>query len=354
MAGINGGVGGQQPLQPTTTGPAQGAGEANRAEAPQRAGAENLTVSHTEGNKAQGAPAGNSPMASIPAPSPEAAQYLSTLNPSDLQALLANLNAEVNQTQDDMAISHAEAQKAEVKSMQEERKAQLEQLGQERAEAEKTAHCAQVKLSFANVFSLGIAGAAGYGAQMNAERDAAMQKVATIDLQTSGMIGIPAPELSPELREVVDAFSGHDHLWNFGDKPKELARQKLDSLQQEGRIDASTYAQVNQMINEHKTHDLAILGGGELDFFKDMMLLQAQMDGAAPPGAETSAAVPGEGAAVGDVADDAAWLAEMSTMMNAQEEEMNKVISDIEEAQQAIVSAAQDGQDLASFRTTAI
>ncbi len=353
MAGINGGVGGQQPIQPATTGAAQGAGDVNQTGASQKTDVGNLSVSHTEGNKGQ-VGTSSSPMASIPAPSPEAAQYLSTLNPSDLQALLANLNAEVSQTQDDLAISQAAANKAEVKTMQEERKEQLEQLGQERAEAEKTAGCAHVKLSFANIFSFGIAGAAGYGAQMNAEYDAAMQKVATIDLQTSGLIGIPAPQLSPELKEVLDAFSSHDHAFNFGAQPKDLARQTLDRLNQEGRLDAETYTEVNQLINEHSTGD--IIKNGEVGFFKDLMLLQARQDAGQPQeaGVSTGASAAASTEATGNAADDAAWLVEMSAAMNAQQEEMNKVISELEEAQQAVVGAAQDGQDLAAFRMTTI
>ncbi len=362
MAGVDGGIGGQQPIRRTDTGQVNRTGQVGHTEAPHSTDPGNLSVSHTEGQQQRKT---RVHVAGIPAPDPGAVGYLATQNPNDLQALLANLNAETTQVHDEFAVSNAQANKADVQKAQKDRQAELEKLQQERAQAQKKGKCAKVKLAFANVFSLGIAGKTGFGKKMNAEYDKAMQKVAIIDLQINGLVSTPPPTLSPELREVVDTFNSHAPFEKLTNKPKKDTRAVIDRLHQENRIDGSTYAALNQLVNKHNTGDGK---NGEIAFFKEVVLLQAQLDAGQAASVEALPEIPvspdgldgspgtstSSTAASESTFDDNAWLAEMAALMNAQEEEMNEVIAQLEQAQQAIVSSAQDGYDLASFRYTSV
>ena len=367
MAGIDGGVGGQPRIQPGSTTPTQRTDGTEQSQGTNRTGTENLSVSHTDGTPSSGR---SNPTAGIPSPSPEAQQYLSTLSTQELQGLLAGLSVEVRQTQDEAAVNEAKAQKAEVKETQEQRKAELEQLNKERSEAENKAKCAKVELAFAKIISFG--DSTPLVKKLNAKHDQAMQKVAIIDLQIQGLVETPPPELSPELRAVVDTFSQHAPFENLTNKPKKDTRALIDNLRKENRIDDATYIALNELVNKHSISDR-----GEANFFKDVVLLQAQLDAGQKASAESIPVIPtpppgetpssettpnsGESTAATGTAQtestdktDASWLADFEAMMREQEEEMNKIIADMEESQQDITSAAQDSYDIQSMRHTGI
>ncbi|MTI15106.1 hypothetical protein [Sansalvadorimonas verongulae] len=373
MAGIDGGVGGQPRIQPGSPGSVQSTDQVGKTDGTGKVGSDNLTVSRTEGQQST---TKSSPTAGIPQPNPEAAKYLAGLSPTDLSSLLNGLQAETSQTQDELAISNAEANRAEVKKTQEERKTELEELKHERSEAQSQGKCAKVKLAFANAFSFGIAGAAGYGKQMNAEYDKAMQKVAIIDLQINGLVDTPPPELSPELREVVDEFSSYAPFEQLTDEPRKKTRVLLDKLHTEGRIDDSTYSALNKLVNKHSSSEGNLLTkGGEVEFFKEVVLLQAQLDAggtasienlpplpATPESGVNTVADNGEGdnvtanAAADETTEstweDNSWLAEFEALMREQEEQMNEIIKDVENAKTAATDANQEAYDIASFRYT--
>ena len=342
MAGINGNnIGGQQPVRTGHTDPTQ---QADAAAAKQRgagAGGESLTVSHTEGHQSGGKKV---PVASIPPAQAELANHLASLNPNDLQALLSSLNTEVRQTQDDLAISSAEAQKNEVKETQEKRLSELEQLKNEKAEAEKQIHCANVKTVFAGIFSLGITAATGWHREQGQIKVQAQQTLARIELQEQGVLGIPAPELPAYLQEVAATMERFDSslipIPQRNEMAKKITASVLDKkFADNPEFDRATFNEVKALLNSSSSGK---------EFYQGLLMRASQKgEGAAP--AATAAADGGQKTAQ-ELANDDRWLSDMNMVMGQQEEEMNKVIADLEEAQQTVVSAAQSGHDIASLR----
>ena len=355
MDGMQGGSG---RIQPGQTGPIQRPDSQTDVRGPRAPGSENLSISRTDGSPQR--PGGQSPMAGLPTPRADSAQYFTMNNPSDIATQLALVQTESSQVMNETSVADAQANRDEIRTARKE----VEALKGEQDQAAKDVKCADVKLAFANIFSFGIAGATDFGKKMNAERDTAMQKVATIDLQLQGLIDVPAPELSAEANEVVDAFNGVHHNFSFGDKPSETARKVLDKQHQEGRIDDSTYAGMSQLLSANKSDsNLQDWKGGEEKFFKGVVLMQALKNEGKAPTMENMPAIPDSPRTemTGSIfntefteAETNSWLAEMSQEMMMQEDMMNDMIAQLEQSPEDILAAAQDGYSINSFRHTSI
>ena len=371
MAGIDGGVGGQPRIQPGSPGSVQSPDQVGKTDRTGSVSSDNLTVSRTDGQQST---TRSSPTAGIPEPNPEAAKYLASLSPTDLTSLLTGLQAETSQVQHDTSISNAKATKADVQKAQQDRQEQLKELREQRQEAASKGKCAKVKLTLSKAISFGAN--TPIVKKNNAEYDKQMQKVAMIDLQIEGLIPTPPPELSPELRQVVDTFSASAPFEQLTDQPKKNTRALVDKLHTEGKIDDATYNALNKLVNKHSTHNGNLFKqNGEVAFFKDIVLLQAQLDAGEPASAENLPQVPappepgetsGTGEGEGDnvtgtttadettesIWEDNSWVAEFEALMREQEKQMNEIIEDAQTATTATIDANQEAYDVASFRYT--
>ncbi len=365
MAGIDGGVGG---LRPGSTGPLHGTDRPGESQGPQKPGSDNLSVSRTDG---QTPAARSTPMAGIPAPNPEVANLLANMDSQDLQALLAGLNEEVSQAQQETAQANAQAKKDEVHETQEARKAELESLGTEKAEAQKEAQCVDVKQTFASIFSLGLSQLGPWHQEQSEIKAVAQQKINTIEMQETGMLPNPAPQLDSVTQELSTAFFSYTNDTRPDIYAKDNMKGLIDQMFLDNKIDRDTQVEMRAQLES---------ADGPDDFFRTAML-GASQDAAAnspdisnninnkveipqqagDPATPDSIGEPvakGAGApASSDPAndmDDAQWLNNMSAMMSDNEEQMNDIIAQLEAAQTSVVSAGQDGNALAAMRFTNI
>ena len=358
MAGIDGGVGG---LRPGSTGPLHGTNRAAESKAPQKPGTENLSISRTEGQQPG---TRSAPMAGIPTPNPDVANLLANMSTADLDALLAGLNQETNETQQNMVTAEAEARRSEVQSAQTSRQEALEQLGTEKAEAQKEAQCVEVKQTFASMFSLGFSQLSPWHKEQSDIKAGAQQKIITIELQESGMIGIPAPQLDPLTQEISkDFFSSSSD--KFDHVARDIVKNQIDEMFLDNTIDRDTQVSLRTQLESATSPD---------EFFRTAMLAAAQNAPAPNPGTpppqagaaeqpeaqqpmaqDTPMTPPGpaKGAATPNTipdADDTKWLNEMAALMNNENENMNGIISQMKDAKINISNAAQDGNSIANMR----
>ncbi|MCL6269998.1 hypothetical protein M3P05_08615 [Sansalvadorimonas sp. 2012CJ34-2] len=384
MAGIDRGVSGQQPIRPADAKQLQRTEQTGQSDSPQTTKTDNLSVSHTQGQQKTG---NKTHLGNIPSPDPSASNYLSSQNPTDLKTLLANVNAEVTQTQEEFAISNAKAKETEVKEAQEARqkatakaaedKKELEKLTEEKEAAQKDSKCIDVKVTLVTVLTLGgIKHNSWYDKQMEAKANAEL-KIATIELQEQGLIDIPAPTLPPIINDISKNYSELQTWLKTVPEAQQYRESHASGPDRKQILETKALAQrISDMGEEgQKLLEAVKNSDSRADFYKEALLIYAEsgspssssqnnilgnlqvtetetvtgtvetgnISGTDTPPAETNS-----------ISDDLAWQREMAALMNAQEEEMNEIISQLEQAEQAIVGAAQDGQDIASLRFTSI
>ncbi len=143
-------------IQTGQTQPTQQPGRTEQTQAPQKVSTPSLSTSHTSGRPDAAdtsAPRRLTPLANIAQPVAGAANHLITQSPTDLDAMLANLSMEVQNVQDETRTAEASARNTEVKETLDER---LEQLKNDKAEAQKNDQCATAKFTLASIFTVGL------------------------------------------------------------------------------------------------------------------------------------------------------------------------------------------------------